>query len=290
MRRAIRESPTTGEGNTDSPRDPPSTTPRPGANRPARTEEYRRRARTYLREHASLARKTVGGAIHPGRRRFAESLRSGPDEAPTANSTSLVRELQQELRDERRTVLVPLLHRMSELGRRLNSGQRVPPKVIEEGLDLWQIYVARLHDVHVGQFVAARTSIPHVEACSLPLVQIEQEPGRAETRIDEMRSMLLGYEGRPQLYRALMGLTLFGNATAELSWEGFEEDFANTCLPDHLTPTALRQWQTSLIETRAVAQATRRKVEDYLDRTAEYALPESTAPAKGPDGTPSSRA
>ena len=192
------------------------------------------------------------------------------DQASLADTAEAVRYLRMELVAERKNVLEPLLRRMSDLAEALSRGEQVPSAVIEEGLDLWQTYVSRLHDVHVGQFAAVRSSMPHTEACTLPLLQLEQDPARAELRINEMRTILMGYLGRPKLYGALLGPALLGNARSELAWENFEEDFATSCLPDHLTSTALRHWSTALSETRAAAEATRLKVEDYLKRTAEY--------------------
>lgn len=238
----------------------------------SRRHERRVRARKYLHDRGSAVRREVATVLHPlGTQRSQHSILP-PAESPTADAAALVHELQEELRTERKEVLEPLLERLIEMGQRLRKGEDVPPADIELGLDLWQMYSERLHDVHVGQFAVARSSMPHTDSCTLPLAEIEHEPERAEHRIGEVRTMLSGYIGRPKLYRSWLGLALYGDATAELSWEGFEEDFAKACLPDHLTPTALRQWNTSIVETRKAITALRDRVGEYVRKTAKYAL------------------
>lgn len=239
----------------------------------------RDRARQYLHDRASNARLSVEAALHP---RLAQILREDPSakgEAPTEEASQVVRTLQNELRAERKEILEPLLRRLMVVGQRLRRGEPIPTKVIADGIDLWGEYVARLYDVHLGQFTVARSSLPHTSPCLLRYAEIEQEPARADHRIGEVRTLLAGYVGRPSLYRPWLGLALFGDATAELAWAGYEEDFASTCLPDHLTPAALSQWSTALIETRAAAASTRTKVAEYLRRTAVYELPRAPAPA-----------
>lgn len=241
-------------------------------------ESLEEQPRKLLGARAHSAREALGALVHPKEHRLLRDVGLMTEEPSSEEASELVRELQDELRTERREVLVPLLRRISELGERLRQGQDVPPDVISEGLDLWQLYVDRLHDVHIGQFVAARASIPHTQACSLPMAEIEQEPERAAHRIHESRSMLEGYRSRPPFYRALLALSLLGNSTAELSWEGFEEDFAGQCLPDHLTPTALGQWRTSLVETRQKGEEARRQVAAYLARTRQFSPTDAGPP------------
>ena len=228
------------------------------------------RARRYVRARVKRAGGALDLALHPRSALWVRGVGSAPGEDSSADARDLVRQLQEELRQERRQVLEPLLRRMTEYGRRLRRGERLPVEVLREGLDLWETYLNRIHNVHVGQFVAARASIPHTDACTLPLAQLEQEPDRSQARLRECRSMLAGYESRPALYSTLLALSLLGNSTAELSWEGFGEDFARSCLPDHLTPTALSQWNTAMVETRAEGERTRNLVASYLSKTKEY--------------------
>ncbi len=205
------------------------------------------------------------------------------DQATATDTAAVVQELRTELESERKEVLEPLLRRMMDAAERISRGETVPAEVIREGIELWQMYVRRLHDVHVGQFAAARSSLPHTESCTLPLVEIVQDPQRADVRIGELRLVLGAYEADPKTNSALLSAVLVGSARSELAWENFEEDFARSCLPAHLSATALRQWTTSLIETRSAAEETRGRVAEYLERTEQYALaPTGPGVARGP--------
>lgn len=227
-------------------------------------------ARQFLEREASGARARLDHALHPRRGSVSATAAHAEGAEDSEDARAVVQELREELKSERHEVLEPLLRRMVELADRLEAGVRIPPKVIGEGIDLWQTYVNRLHDVHIGQFAAARSSMPHDAACTLPLVELEQDPKRAELRIGELRLCLAAYEARSGSSVGLLSAVLSGSAKSELAWENFEEDFATSCLPDHLTTTTLRQWTTSLIETRAAGESTRKKVQEYLGKTASY--------------------
>jgi len=233
--------------------------------------------RQFFAHEAATAKEKLGHALHPRRATATAKLTVVVDQASAEETRVVVRELRTELQLERTEVLEPLLHRMSDIADRLEEGQPVPPKVIGEGIDLWQLYVNRLHDVHVGQFAAARSSMPHDAACTLPLVEVVQDPERAELRIRELKMCLAAYEARSGASTGLLAAVMQGGAKSELAWENFEEDFATSCLPDHLTTTALRQWTTSLIETRDAGELARRKVREYVEQTAEYAHPRPAA-------------
>ncbi len=226
----------------------------PGHNAPSA------KPRSVTRRLLRHRRATVGAAV--------------PEEnqASSAETEAAVQDLRSELASERAEVLEPLLRRMTDFAERLSRGEEVPAEILREGIDLWQMYVRRLHDVHVGQFAAARSSLPHTEACTLPLVEIVQDPQRADLRIGELRLVLGTYAAHPGTNSALLSAVLTGSARSELAWENFEEDFARSCLPAHLSATALLQWTTALIETRSAADETRRRVAEYLERTAHYAL------------------
>ncbi|HTW40650.1 MAG TPA: hypothetical protein VMF04_07370 [Thermoplasmata archaeon] len=230
------------------------------------------RTRTYLEAHAGGARRSIEDALHlPHRARVGPRLPPVEHAAP-AEARAAVLQLRAELVEERKEVLEPLLHRMSELADLLTQGKPVPAQVIRDGLDLWQVYVERLHDVHVGQFAAARSSSPHTDSCTLPLVELSEDPERAELRIGEVRLVLVNYESKPKLNAALLGSVLNGSVRSELAWEHFEEDLTRSCLPNHLTIPALQQWATALVETHAAAESTRAKVASFLERTAAEAI------------------
>ncbi len=244
-----------------------------------------RRARRAPKEPSPRSTETLRARLSSAwHRRSADrpSIEGLPE--GVANTTELVRAFLEELGTERREILEPLLHRMSELGERLSEGDVVPPAVLEEGLSLWDAHLQRLRNAHVSQFLSARSSIPHTEACSIGLVQLQDEPLRGATRVQELRTLVSGYEGKPALYRPLLGEVLTAIATSELAWEGFAEDFARTCLPTHLSDSALEQWNTALIEGRAEAAATRTRVRDFVARTESYVHP-SPKPKSGGRGS-----
>ncbi len=166
------------------------------------------------------------------------------------------------------------MRRISALGRTLASGQKVPVDIVRDGVEIWQKYADRMLDVHVGQFVAARTVLPHTEECRLPLIELQDEPTQSAARLNEVRTLLDGYAVHPGLYQALLGNVLIGLATSELAWAGFEGDFANSCLPMHLSDTALAQWRTALIETELQIDQTRVLLQAFLERSKEYAWPD----------------
>ena len=214
----------------------------------------------------------IRSALHLPSRRATPAATSA---APTPSDTvEIVRELLNELRRERREVLEPLLRRMSALGQSLSAGRAVPADTLRSGLEIWQKYVDRMLDVHVGQFTVARSSLSHTEECRLSLAQLEDEPGQSAGRVNEIRTLLDGYAIRPQSYIRLLGNVLVGLATSELAWADFEEDFANSCLPLHLPESAVAKWKTSLEEARAQAGELREKLQAFLDQSKPYAWPE----------------
>jgi hypothetical protein len=242
------------------------------SNATLKTKHTHSRAGTYLATHAAGARRSIEDVLHlPHRGRTGAVVDEQLIASPEARAAAL--ELRTELVQERKEVLEPLLHRMSEVADLLEKGQEVPASVVREGLDLWQIYVKRLHDVHVGQFAATRSSVPHTDPCSLPLIEVSGDPERAELRIGEVRLVLVIYETNPKVKAELLGAVLRGSVLSELAWEHFEEDLTRSCLPNHLSLSALQQWATALIETHAAAETTRAKVADFLERTSEFARP-----------------
>lgn len=226
------------------------------------------RTRPYLDTRASGARRSIENALHLPHARRAVPVLPKVEPAAPAEARAAVLKLRAELVEERKQVLEPLLHRMSELAELLQKGTPVSAQVVRDGLDLWETYVSRLHDVHVGQFAAARSSVPHAEACTLPLIELSEDPERAELRIGEVRLVLVNYESKPKLNAALLGAVLGASVRSELAWEHFEEDLTRSCLPNHLTVPALQQWATALIETHAAAEQIRAKVASFLERTA----------------------
>lgn len=205
---------------------------------------------------------------------------AGPATVPVGD---MVDELQKELRSERAEVLEPLLHRFADLGQSLRAGGEVPPELIEAGLAILDRYVAQLHVVHIRQFAEALGEQQHPEMCFLPLAQMEGEPERAERRIATIRAWLTGYRGHLRGYANLLGLDLRNEAVAELSWEGYAEDYAKTCIPSHLTLEAAADWRRAFESARQEFLGLRKDVAEFLKRTA-YLLP---AQRSGP-ATPSS--
>jgi hypothetical protein len=231
------------------------------------------RARAFLEGGAGAARRSIEDALHLSHRQRAGATRVLTEPASPAEARAAVLQLRAELVEERKRVLEPLLHRLSEFAGQLEQGNPVPAKVVRDGIDLWQIYVKRLHDVHIGQFAAARSSVPHSTRCTLPLVALSEDPERAELRIAEVRLVLANYTAKPKANAALLGAVLNGSVRSELAWEHFEEDLTRSCLPSHLTVPALQQWATALVETHAAAETTRAKIAEFLEHTAEFTNP-----------------
>lgn len=230
-------------------------------------------------------RRSLRRAIREG----AKGQASGQQEA-TVPTEPLMAELLTELRAERSQVLDPMLHRLADLGYRLREGKDVAIPLLEEGLQLLHEYIEHLHDVHIRQFAQAGPSDEHPEVCMLPLAEIELEPERAERRLASVRAVLAGYRSGFAGYRKILGVDLRNEARAELSWEGFSEDYAKTCLPRHLTPDGLRKWEAALSESKAEYELLHGKVLNYLERTQGLVLPGSPGEDFGGiSGLPSKR-
>ena len=191
-----------------------------------------------------------------------------------SDTIEIVRELIDELQHERQDILEPLLRRMSALGQSLSAGRPVPAEILRSGLTIWQKYVDRMLDVHVSQFTVARSSISHTQECRLSLAQLEDEPGQSAGRVNEIQTLLGGYALRPQSYIRLLGNVLVGLSTSELAWAGFEWDFANTCLPMHLSSEAVAKWRSTLEDTEAQLGELRALLQTFLDSSKPYAWPE----------------
>ena len=191
-----------------------------------------------------------------------------------SDTIEIVRELIDELQHERQDILEPLLRRMSALGQSLSAGRPVPAEILRSGLTIWQKYVDRMLDVHVSQFTVARSSISHTQECRLSLAQLEDEPGQSAGRVNEIQTLLGGYALRPQSYIRLLGNVLVGLSTSELAWAGFEWDFANTCLPMHLSSAAVAKWRSALEATEAQTGELRALLQAFLDGSKQYAWPE----------------
>lgn len=135
---------------------------------------------------------------------------------------------------------------------------------------LWEAYLERLHDLHVGQFRLAGPSPEHADRCAVPLIDIEGDPERGTQRIRAIRAMWSGYNYHLGGYRQLLGLILVGESRAEMAWEGFEEDYAKSCLPDHLPPETVRAWNEALDRTEREGPALHEEVRRYLEHTSAY--------------------
>ncbi len=203
------------------------------------------------------------------RRARAREEKGAASEKRAVAMDELVRDLQTELRRERAEILEPLLRQLSELGERLRAGQHVPPEVVEKGLALLDRYVRQLHDVHIRQFAEAGLDHRNEEVCFLPMAQIEGEPERAERRVATVRAFLSGYRGHMHGYENLLGLELRNECIAELSWEGYSEDYAKTCVPSHLSESAALQWKAAMARAEAEFDALHHDVQDYLAQNRE---------------------
>jgi hypothetical protein len=166
---------------------------------------------------------------------------------------------------------------LKAIGQCLTEDLDVPPEVIEEGLVLWESYLTHLHDLHVGQFRLVGLNEEHAARCAVPLVDLEGDPDRGSYRVRAIRAMWSGYNFHVGGYRELLGLVLVGEAQAELAWEGFEEDYAKTCLPTHLTPSVVQEWSAALDRSEREAPELRARVQVYLDHTQAYEGPAAGA-------------
>ena len=245
--------------------------------------EGRGRAPGDLRRAPGLARNDRGSSfLHRGAGKKAPSTPKGTSVPPGEVSTeAVVAALLKDLRTEREEVLEPLLHRLREIGEAIGRGEPVSIPVLEQGLDLLEAYLHRLHEVHVQGFARATPGVPHDDTCLLPLVALEGEPERAEHRVASIRGALVGYQARWSGAASLLGLVITNECTAELSWEGYSEDFARSCLPSHLPPASIQAWESAIAATRAEAAKTREAVARYLTRPFREGSPSPTSPPSG---------
>lgn len=203
------------------------------------------------------------------RRAKAREEKGAAPEKGAVAMDELVRDLQTDLRRERAEILEPLLRELSELGERLRAGQHVPPEVVEKGLALLDRYVLQLHDVHIRQYAEAGLDHRNEELCFLPMAQMEGEPERAERRVATVRALLSGYRAHLHGYEHLLGLELRNESIAELSWEGYSEDYAKTCVPAHISESAALRWKAAMARAEVEFDALRRDVQDYLAQNRE---------------------
>lgn len=263
MKESLRPRPGPAEA-SGAPREGEAGAPPPSARRS-------RTPREVVTQGVQKVERRVGPALH--RRRARSTTRRSPATKGTVSSATLVARLQKDLREERQQVLEPLLARLRAIGQRLGAEQDVPPEVIEEGLVLWEEYLTLLHNRHVGQFRLAGPSDEHPDRCAVPLIDIEGDPDRGAYRIRAIRAMWSGYNFHVGGYRNLLGLILVGETQAELAWEGFEEDYAKSCLPSHVSPLVVQEWTAALDRSEREAPLLREKVLRYLTRTAAYEGP-----------------
>ncbi len=236
---------------------------------PSPSGRHRRSPRRFLSDEVHRAERRAAPVLH--RRRWQQSRSQAPKTKGTIPAEEFVAQLQSDLRTEREKVLEPLLHRLQAMGKYLTEEHDVPPEIIEEGLVLWEMYLRRLHDLHIGQFHVAGPREDHPEPCALPLMEIENDPDRGAYRIRVIRAMESSYKFHVSGYRELLGIVLTDEAQAELAWEGYEEDYAKTCLPTHLSQAAVDAWATVLEQSRNGTTVLRDKVREYLERTAAFA-------------------
>ncbi|MFZ0700038.1 MAG: hypothetical protein WAN74_07630 [Thermoplasmata archaeon] len=237
------------------------------------TSKPRRSPRRFLAKELARAKQKTDPMLH--RRR--KTVRSTLETRATVPVGDLVARLQTDLRTERKEILEPLLHRLQALGRNFTQGREIPLSDVEDGLNLWETYLERLHDLHINQIRLAGPGEDHSDRCALPLIEIEGDPDRGRYRLKVIRSVWDEHNYHVSQYRGLLGLVLIGEAQAELAWEGFEEDYARTCLPTHFTPEAAQEWDLTLDRSHQDALTLREKVQAYLGRTDAFAGPPPTA-------------
>ncbi len=218
--------------------------------------------------------------LHRGSRKRGSAKGKEPPIPPGDLSTeAVIAALLKDLRNEREEVLEPLLHRLREIGEIIGQGEAVSVPVLEEGLELLEAYLHRLHEVHVQGFARATPGVPHNDTCLLPLVALEGEPDRAEHRVASIRGALVGYRAHWPGAAALLGLVITNECTAELSWEGYSEDFARSCLPSHLPPASIRAWEEAIATSRAEEAKTREAVARYVTKPFLEGSPPTTLPS-----------
>ncbi len=202
----------------------------------------------------------------------------------------MIGELRTQVAIERAEVLEPLVRRLQDFSRRLALREPIPSQYLREGLDLWQAYVERLHDEHIRELATVGVGGPRPERGDATLVEIEQDPSRAEARIGEVRSMLASYAEGYRVFGDLMSPAIRGNTLAELAWEELEERFLGTWTPPTLSVIAREKLRSALAATRRTTEQLRRQVEDFLQRTAQFGPPGSEPIEARPAPEPSQAA
>jgi hypothetical protein len=230
---------------------------------PAVEKEYRHKP-------AGDSRSALRRFFHRSDTAPLEQEFSPEEQGARAATSRALEELGTELSFERREVLAPLFQRLQDLSDRLEHGEPIPPKVLHEGLDLWQAYVDRLHDPHIAQMVTIDVANTGLSGSEQTLAEIEKDPPRAQGRIGEVRAMLAAYEDGYRVFGGLMSPTLHGNTLSELAWEELEERFLRTWTPRPLTAVGLQKLTSSLTATHKAAEELRRRVQGFIERTLSF--------------------
>ncbi len=221
-------------------------------------------------ERARRARATLRRILHRPRARPAAREPTAEEQEARAATTEALGELREELAFERQEVLEPLLHRLQEFAERLAHEEEIPPPAFEEGLDLWQAYVERLHDAHIRAMASVGARKGASEGDDLTLAELEHDPPRAQARIGEIRAMLAGYAEGYRVFGGLMSPAIRGNTLSELAWEKLEEEFLGIRNPPPLSAAARDRLLGSLAATRRTAEELRRRIQAFLERTAQF--------------------
>lgn len=188
----------------------------------------------------------------------------------TVPSAELVDRLEKSLASEREEVFYPLLRRMRNMSELLSAGKDVPSSVIDEGLELWEQCLSRLHDPHIRQIQTAGLREEESRTGATAFSELVADVDRARTRIGTMRGALTAYEAEPKIYRTLLSLVIYAEAQAGSTWERFEEEYAATHIPALFTPEEVAAWNDTLSQTAIALPELREKVQDFRKRTAEY--------------------
>jgi hypothetical protein len=214
------------------------------------------------------ARKSLSGLLGRVRRIRKEAAISKATR--TVPSAELVTRLRGGLRKEHDYVLEPLLERLDAFATALNRGGDIPIPVIEEGLALVDRYLLELHDAHLRLLQITGVDPDKGAAGLLAFQQLASDNEHARVRWATVRVMLRGYEEKITGYRVMFAITLSQECRSERAWHDFEEEYVRTSVPAAFTPRVAETWQVELDRARAEGQADRKKIEDWVARTAAY--------------------
>ncbi len=189
------------------------------------------------------------------------------------SSEEVVGRLRAGLQKEHQYVLAPLLERLDAMATRVLRGETVPIPTIEEGLALVDRYLHELHDGHLHLLELAGVDPARGEPARLAFQQLASDYEHARVRWATVRVMLHGFEEKTPAAHAMFGLTLAQECRAELAWHEFEEAYVASSLAPMFPAKVVETWRVELDRARDEGRADRVRIEDWVGRTAAFALP-----------------